>query len=370
MTPVRTAILLPHRERFTHVGAGAIALTVAGQLAEGADVGSEGGAIEIWGDTLSGPPLIPPERCGYRPLRLSRWLPGRRSWRYRLAVERMIRRRAPHRLEIHNRAQLFHRLARLPMGLALYLHNDPWSIRGLKSAAERQAVARRADYVVCVSDFLRQRFCADLPAADCAKVCVVPNTVDVERLQPVAEKRNEILFVGRLIPEKGALPLIEALGRILPRHPGWSARMIGAWHFGQSAPRYPHEHEIRAAAAQVGAALKLEGYRTFDHVVDAFARAAIVVVPSLWQEPFGRTALEAMAAGCAVIASDNGGLPEVVGDAGLLVPPEPSALAEALERLVDDPGRRMQLGRAAMVRAREVFAPAAVHARIRALRLG
>lgn len=368
MAPLRTAVLLPHRERYSVTGAGAIALTVAGQLVEQRASGD--GAVEVWGDPFPGQPLLDASRATYVPLHLSRLLPGRRSWRYRRAVLKALRQRAPDRLEIHNRAILFHALSSHPIRLALYLHNDPWSIRGLKTERERAAVLRRADYVVCVSSFLKQRFCAGLSPEDCAKVRVVPNTVAVDQLRPEAEKQPEILFVGRLIPEKGALPLIEALGRVLPAHPGWSARMIGAWHFGQTQPRFSHEHDIQAAAEKVGPALQMLGYQTFDQVVMAFNRAAIVVVPSLWQEPFGRTALEAMAAGCAVVSSNRGGLPEVVGDAGLLVDPEPEPLASALNSLINDPERRSVLGRLAAERARTVFAPERVHDRIRALRQG
>lgn len=368
MAPLRTAVLLPHRERYSVAGAGAIALTVAGQLVD--ERASDDGAVEVWGDPFEGAPLLDASRTTYVPLHLSRLWPGRRSWRYRQAVLKALRQRTPDRLEIHNRATLFHALSSRPVRLALYLHNDPWSIRGLKTERDRAAVLRRADYVVCVSSFLKQRFCAGLNSEDCGKVQVVPNTVAVDRLDPGTEKQPEILFVGRLIPEKGALPLIEALGRVLPAHPDWTARIIGAWHFGQTQPRFAHEHDIQAAAAKVGPSLQMLGYQTFDQVVAAFNRAAIVVVPSLWQEPFGRTALEAMAAGSAVVASNRGGLPEVVGDAGVLVDPEPDALANVLNALIDDPERRSVLGRLAAERARTVFAPGRVHDRIRALRQG
>ncbi len=368
MAPLRTAVLLPHRERYSVSGAGAIALTVAGQLVD--EDARRDGAVEVWGDPFEGTSLLDASRATYVPMHLSRLWPGRRSWRYRRAVLKALRQRAPDRLEIHNRATLFHALSPRPIRLALYLHNDPWSIRGLKAERERAAVLRRADYVVCVSGFLKQRFCAGLSPEDCGKVQVVPNTVAVDRLNTETEKQPEILFVGRLIPEKGALPLIEALGRVLPTHPDWTARMVGAWHFGQTQPRFAHEHDIQAAAEKVGSSLQMLGYQTFDQVVTAFNRAAIVVVPSLWQEPFGRTALEAMAAGCAVVASNRGGLPEVVGDAGVLVDPEPESLAAALNALIDDPERRFALGRLAAERARTVFAPQRVHDRIRALRQG
>jgi glycosyltransferase involved in cell wall biosynthesis len=84
----------------------------------------------------------------------------------------------------------------------------------------------------------------------------------------------------------------------------------------------------------------------------------MAIVPSRWGEGFGLVALEAALAGRPVIATDFGGLPEVVidGEVGLIVKTEdPSAISAAAVRLLDDPALAMRLGRAAAVRAREEF---------------
>jgi glycosyltransferase involved in cell wall biosynthesis len=89
----------------------------------------------------------------------------------------------------------------------------------------------------------------------------------------------------------------------------------------------------------------------------------VAVVPSIWPEPFGLVALEAMAAGRPVIASAAGALPEILGDgkAGVLVPPgDPGALRAALERLLGDPALRQRLADQAARRAREFGADAVV----------
>lgn len=358
-----TAILLPPREAFTREGAGAIALTVAEQLRTGS--GRE--QVEIWGRAPNGELLALPEQTPYVPLPELAWVPGRRRARHAWGVRLQAIRRRPWRLEIHNRAELFRRLASGSSRLALYLHNDPKGIRGLERAEQRRAVLGRADYVVCVSDFLRRRFCEGL-GADCAeRVEVIANSVDLDAFRP-QPKRREILFVGRLIPEKGALELAEALLEVLPYHPEVTARFIGAWHFGQAGVRFPYERRLEALVARSGGQIRLEGYRPYDEVAAAFGRAEIAVVPSLWDEPFGRTALEAMAAGCAVLASDRGGLPEVVGDAGQVVEPTPAALAEAFGELLASPARCEALGRAARHRAETVFDAAALHRRMAALR--
>ena len=98
-------------------------------------------------------------------------------------------------------------------------------------------------------------------------------------------------------------------------------------------------------------------------VMAAWAHAAVGVVPSVWPEPFGQVAIEAMACGRAVIASNVGGLRDVVvdGETGLMVPPgDVTALREALRMLLSDPARRARMGEAGRRRAQAFFASTVV----------
>ncbi|MET0558016.1 MAG: glycosyltransferase family 4 protein [Solirubrobacterales bacterium] len=98
-------------------------------------------------------------------------------------------------------------------------------------------------------------------------------------------------------------------------------------------------------------------------VIEALRRSLFTVAPSIWAEPFGIVALEAGAASKAMIASDIGGLRDVVvdGETGLLVPPgDRGALREALRRLLGDRAERERMGQAAQARVREAFSPEAV----------
>ncbi|MBD3816323.1 MAG: glycosyltransferase [Halothiobacillus sp.] len=126
----------------------------------------------------------------YVGLATPKWWPARQTIRYRWAIARAIKRQKPQRLEIHNRAHLFHEFSHLKLGLALYLHNDPQSIRGLKTPKDRQRMLMRADYVVAVSEFIRQRLCEGVSASLCARVVVVPNTLDLTRFAPEAAKHR------------------------------------------------------------------------------------------------------------------------------------------------------------------------------------
>jgi UDP-glucose:(glucosyl)LPS alpha-1,2-glucosyltransferase len=132
--------------------------------------------------------------------------------------------------------------------------------------------------------------------------------------------------------------------------------VIGADRFRLNSPETAFLQSVRAAAEQVP--VSMAGYRDHPDVLEAMARAAIVVVPSRWPEPFGLVALEAMASGAALVCSPRGGLREVAGDAALYADPDrPEDIAAALRTLGRDEARRNQLAAAGRARARQFDLP-------------
>ncbi|MDQ3769959.1 MAG: glycosyltransferase, partial [Actinomycetota bacterium] len=127
---------------------------------------------------------------------------------------------------------------------------------------------------------------------------------------------------------------------------------------------------LRALAAQLGVSDRviLPGFR--EDIDTVYGAADVVAVPSTRPDPLPNAALEAAAAGCCVVASDHGGLPEIVrhGATGVLVAPgDPAALARALAALRDDPARRERLGAGASRDVRVRFAPARLSQAVQAL---
>lgn len=206
---------------------------------------------------------------------------------------------------------------------------------GLLRRLRGAIVGRIVDRVVCVSEFIarRDRERVYLPAEI---VRVVPNGIDLARfpLGTLDPRPRRVAFAGQLIPEKGVDVLIEAM-RLLADA---SVECVIA---GEGAERERLEQNAPAGVRFAG--------RVAD-VAELFREAAVVVVPSVWAEAFGLVAIEAMASGAAVIASDAGALPEVVGDAGVIVPRgNAAALAEAIRGLLADEAGRRRLA----VRGRE-----------------
>jgi len=193
--------------------------------------------------------------------------------------------------------------------------------RGGHAQLER-LVARRAAVTLAASADLAETARAaggrDVRVGAVAAPALVPSGRDPGLGHPL------VLAVGRLAPQKGYDVLVEAL----PAFPDAVVALAGDG---------PLEAELRARAPQ----LRLLGRR--EDVADLYAAADVVVLPSVW-EARSLTAQEALLAGRPLVASRVGGLPELVGDGAVLVPPgDAAALGAAVRRLLDDPAEAARL---------------------------
>ncbi|PAL23842.1 glycosyltransferase family 4 protein [Acetobacter syzygii] len=335
--PLRVMTVLPPRERFAPQEAGAIALLVHRMAAEGEVVVGSAPQTAPYADV----PFAPVPDCLF---------PFSRMGRYRAGVARLLRTFRPDLVEVHNRPDLAWAISqRFPhVPLALVLHNDPCGMRAGKTPQERTALARKMA-VVCVSDWLRARF---LEQGVHGAVTVLPNALDLAVLPPPAPVREPVvLFAGRVVADKGVDAFVQACATLLPRHPTWQARIIGADRFGPNSPQTEFLNTLVPQALAAG--VHMAGYQPHAQVLQAMSHAAIVVVPSRWSEPFGMAALEAMGCGAAVVTSRNGGLPGVAGEAALYASPDDlPGLVAVLERLMSDAGLRARMAQAGRARAR------------------
>ena len=353
--------MLPPREGFGPGRTGAIGL-IARRLAATQDF-----RTMVIGGVQVGPTFAGADFCAARP---PFWLPGTINTRYAAGVARLLRRLRPSLIEVHNRPEVALALARRIPGapISLFLHNDPQAMRSARSPAERHALLARLARVVTVSEYIRQRLLEGIAAPPALPV-VLANGIDLSGLPPTpGERERVVLFVGRVVPEKAPDAFVAACAAALPQLPGWAGRIIGADRSRADSPDTRFVRGVREAARAAGVALL--GYRDHPEVLGALSRAAIVVVPSRWQEPFGLTALEAMASGAALICAPRGGLPEVAGDAAVYADPDdPAAMADAILALARDPARRDRLAAAGRSRARQ-FDLASTLASLAALRRG
>jgi glycosyltransferase involved in cell wall biosynthesis len=277
------------------------------------------------------------------------WLAGGQTRRYAAGVLRALQGTPPAIVEVHNRPELALILARrLTVPVTLFLHNDPQGMRGARTVAERKRLLERLACVVTVSEFLRCRLLEGIEPSRMPPV--LPNCLDLREVPAPGPREDVVLFAGRVVADKGADVFVRACSLALPQLPGWRAEMIGADRFGPTSPETPFMRALRPPADSAG--VRMSGWRPHAAVLGAMARAAMVVVPSRWQEPFGLTALEAMACGTALLCAPRGGLAEVMGDAALPIDPDDAeSVAAAIVALARNPARRAELGEAGRLRA-------------------
>ena len=328
------AIILPPREGFSPQAVGAIGLLVRRHVR----------ACPEFASIVLGLPLANPfPEVDFRPIRPS-WFPGNATRRYAGGAAAALRAIRPDVIEVHNRPDVALFLAsRYPaIPVSLFLHNDPQSMRGARTEAERRALTARLARIIPVSAYLAGR----MPPSD--RVVVLPNCLDLAAIPASQAVRDKlILFAGRVVADKGADCFVAACARALPDLPGWRAEMIGADRFRADSPDTPFLRTLRPQAAAAGVAML--GYRPHQDVLAAMARAAILVVPSRWPEPFGLTALEGLACGATVLYAPHGGLPEVAGNAGIAIDPEnipalAAAIIDAALHPAPCPARATQFG--------------------------
>ena len=259
---------------------------------------------------------------------------------YARGLAHMIRHNRTGLIEVHNDIAIFKTLSSqfTNTPVSLYLHDDPLTLKGATSPKERWSILSRADMIYCASDYVRRRFLTGLEAGRTEHVHVLYQGISIK---PKPRKEAFILYVGHLTKEKGALELAQAAQILLPHFPNWRIVFAGASRptgnkGDKSASVYAHS--VAQALRPLEKQAVFLGYQPHNRVLELFSRAAIAVVPSLRNEASGRTALESMAAGCALVTSGYGALAELAGDAAVTVTPVTAqGLALALQGLLEDP---------------------------------
>ncbi|MBS1166229.1 MAG: D-inositol-3-phosphate glycosyltransferase [Proteobacteria bacterium] len=221
----------------------------------------------------------------------------------------------------------------------LHRHNNPKQPKGfLGRWLERRKYAPFARIIV-ISAYCRDRLIETFPSLE-AKTHVVHNGLDLGEWPATDARRREVLFVGRAVPEKGVLEAARAAVSALIEAPDWRIRFILSGLDGNAG----YAAEVTDALRPLGTRTEILRDQPHSVVREAFRTAAIALVPSRFEEPFGRTAIEAMAGGAALISSLRGGLREIADGVSLAIDPDdPASIAEAISRLVNDEALRHRL---------------------------
>ena len=230
-------------------------------------------------------------------------------------------------VEIHNRPQLLDKLMdKVKSRFIFYFHNDPLSMKGSKKISERLKILNSVDKLIFVSEWVRDRFFLDIDKKLQTKTEVIYPSV--HRQRPVKKKKN-IIFVGRLNHSKGYDLFKETIIKILDEFPQWSAYSLGDEDRRSIYISHPRHKEL--------------GFINHKKALEILNCSEIAVVPSKWDEPFGRTALEASSRGCATIISNKGGLKETTDNAIVLKKLDSINLRTEIRKLINYPRKRKKI---------------------------
>ena len=215
----------------------------------------------------------------------------------------------------------------------------------------QKKVAKQLKHIVTVSERSRIDI-ANAFAIKPENISLIYNGIDTQEFRPmpnITPKPYRLMATASAdAPLKGVRYLLEAMAQLLPDYPQLELLMVGKPQAGGDTERLITKLGLGKHITSV------TGIST-EQLVGYYAEAQAVVVPSVY-EGFGLPAGEAMACGVAVISTDGGALPEVVGDAGITVPVKDSAaIAQALRTLFEDSNQRQQLGAAGRQRIEALF---------------
>jgi spore coat protein SA len=348
--------LLDEAEPFSEVRGGAISRWVANVLRNGNETVICQSYDNSWGYPVSRLLRLPSwDRCNqvHPALYRSPWMIQKLIYR-RVLQPLLERLKRGDILYIHNRPECADVLARTAeqrgIRLVLHMHNSLLHPRSRKHLPALKDIP-----VVFCSEFLRKEVTSVYPN-HFQQTHVVYNGADSDKFRAERRKQKsvpQIIFTGRLVPHKGVHVLMDAMRILQSRGIEATCTIVGGSAFGGSKPtRYVQKLE-RTRPSNT----RLIGYRAGDEFAGLLREADIFCCPSIWNDPFPMSLLEAMASGLPVVASNIGGIPEQLAyGGGILVPPnDKDALAAVLQQILEDASYRERLGNEALRASRGHF---------------
>ncbi len=222
-------------------------------------------------------------------------------------------------LEIHNRPEVFNILKpEFKSKFILYFHNDPLTMNGSKSLKERLNLLINVDKIVFISKWVRDRFFTNLDKKLSDKTEIIYHSVNKSKKK--YKKDKKITFVGKLNTSKGYDIYKDAVIKILDEFKDWKAYSIGDESRSRPVINHINHKEL--------------GFLNHNKVLNFLSTSEIAVVPSRWEEPFGRTALESSSRACATIISNRGGLPETTDSCVILKKLNSKELYKEIKKLI------------------------------------
>ena len=323
MSKKKIAILLPFKDHFTNSKAGSTSIWVKdfNKKSKYKD------QISIYGNTPFLNDLI--DKKKYKNITLEKINIGSKNTLY---VKKFIKQIALYKfnlVEIHNRPSYVHQIIESTVNIKLVLifHNNPITLGGSTTLHERQALLKHCEKLIFVSNWVKEKFFEGFEKKNHYKCIVIYPSINPIKEFP--KKKNIISFVGKLNRSKGFHVFGKAIVRILNRYKSWKSIVVG----DEPREKYNYKHNN----------LEYKGWLSHHKTLELYKDTSISVAPSSWEEPFGRTAMEASSRGCAIIISKRGGLVETVADAIYLPKLTEKELYNKIKYLIENKKQRLEI---------------------------
>jgi len=322
---MKISILLPYKENFSPLYPGAVSLFIN----DTSKISKYKKYIKVYGSTDYKKVF----NISYQNIELSKRFIGSQTKLYISKFVKYERNDPSELIEIHNRPIYLRYLSKKLNNrtFTLFFHNDPLSMEGSKSINDRNFLLKNSYRIIFNSNWSKNRFLEGLDSKyiNSEKLKVFFQSAKRGNIKCLKNKKRWITFVGKLNRAKGYDIFGQAITKILDNNKDWTAKVVG----DEKREKIFFNHK------------KIEklGFLNHEKVLSIYKQSSIAIVCSRWEEPFGRTSLEASANGCAVIISNKGGLPETVTNAVVLNQLNANELYRKINILIKDLNERKKL---------------------------
>jgi glycosyltransferase involved in cell wall biosynthesis len=320
---LKIAILLPYKENYSEKTAGAVSLFVSDTLKKSFYYDS---AI-VCGNTNSFKKLT----LKYKNIPIKKSLIQSTSFNYVQNFLNLKNILKSDLIEIHNRPKYINQIREKFLNkVFLYFHNDPLSMNGSKTVVERINLLNTVDKIIFNSRWTRTRFFIGIKdEKNFLKQTFICYQSSSKVKINFKKKEKIISFVGKLNKAKGYDIFGKAIIRILDKYPSWIAKVYG----DEPREKLSFNHKN----------LLLLGFQENNTILRDLKKISISVICSRWEEPFGRTSLEAASRGSAVLITNKGGLPETSSEAIILKDLSSNTLFRTINDLIVDKSKLLSV---------------------------
>jgi glycosyltransferase involved in cell wall biosynthesis len=228
---------------------------------------------------------------------------------------------------IHNRPHFFFILKKIFPGMkfVIIFHNDPNTLRGSRSVSEKINILEHCDKIIFVSSYVKERFYYNINEYLPAKGQIIRPSTNYynHNFKKKIRKEKIIVFIGKLNASKGYNLFGPAVINILNKYKDWKVIVAG----NEKREIYNFKHER----------FKIFDWLSHKQIINIYKKSSISVVPSTWEEPFGRTAMESSDMGNALITSNKGGLNETSINPIVLKKINSKSIENEIEKLIKSP---------------------------------